>query len=122
MTTYDGLAPSAFADLVEYCYGGANTTWGATRISDGHPQPYEIRYFEVSCKDFDGACFPWLLYVSGTFEPGHGLDADGCWCGQLGNEQYNAQFPQQVAAMEAKAKQLGRGGQLYYMNPNNVQQ
>ena len=57
MTTYDGLAPSAFADLVEYCYGGANTTWGATRISDGHPQPYEIRYFEVSCKDFDGACF-----------------------------------------------------------------
>jgi len=45
-----------------------------------------------------------------------------CSCGQLGNEQYNAQFPQQVAAMEAKAKQLGRAGQLYYMNPNNVQQ
>ena len=77
MTTYDGLAPSAFADLVEYCYGGANTTWGATRISDGHPQPYEIRYFEVSCKDFDGACFPWLLYVSGTFEPGSMLTSVG---------------------------------------------
>ena len=118
MTTYDGLAPSAFADLVEYCYGGANTTWGATRISDGHPQPYEIKYFEVSCKDFDvlsvvAVCF-------GNFRTW--LDADECWCGQLGNEQYNAQFPEQVAAMEAKAKQLGRGGQLYYMNPNNVQQ
>ena len=77
MTTYDGLAPSAFADLVEYCYGDANTTWGAMRISDGHPQPYEIKYFEVSCKDFDGACFLWLLYVSGTFEPGSMLTSVG---------------------------------------------
>ena len=77
MTTYDGLAPSAFADLVEYCYGGANTTWGATRISDGHPQPYEIKFFEVSRKDCD------VLSCVGncgrTFEPGSMLTSVLVW-------------------------------------------
>ena len=33
-----------------------------------------------------------------------------------GNEQYNKDFPAQVAAMEAKAKALGRGNTLTYMN------
>ena len=75
MTTYDGLAPSAFADLVEYCYGGANTTWGATRISDGHPQPYEIKYFEVSCKGFGGVCF---LCNQHRFESSRNIPGSRC--------------------------------------------
>ena len=35
------------AELVEYCYGGANTTWGAQRISDGHPSFYNLRIIEL---------------------------------------------------------------------------
>ena len=34
-------------------------------------------------------------------------------------EQYNNQFVEQVAAMEAKAKTIGMGGKLKYIFPSN---
>eukprot|EP00664_Eupelagonemidae_sp_cell27_P004424 gene4424-9407_t len=37
--------PQDFADLVEYCWAGKDTTWGALRIADGHPDPYRVKYF-----------------------------------------------------------------------------
>lgn len=76
-------APEDMADLVEYCWGGASTKWGALRIADGHPDPYKLRFIE------------------------------------LGNEQYNSNYVDQVAAMEKRAKSLGKGGKLYYISPNN---
>ena len=39
---------------------------------------------------------------------------------ELGNEQYNAHYVEQVAAMEGKARELGIGGTLYYMFPQNT--
>ena len=46
-TTYEGQSPETLAELVEYCYGGANTTYGKMRIeTDSHPEPYRIKYFE----------------------------------------------------------------------------
>eukprot|EP01046_Picozoa_sp_COSAG06_P068167 COSAG06_NODE_18008_length_909_cov_0.719753_1_plen_70_part_10 len=44
---------------------------GKKRVADGHPQKYDVKYFE------------------------------------LGNEQYNPNYVEQVAAMEAKARTLG---------------
>ena len=38
---------------------------------------------------------------------------------ELGNEQYNEQFVEQVAAMEARAKKIGVGGKLKYIFPSN---
>lgn len=38
----------------------------------------------------------------------------------LCSEQYNPSYPEQVAAMEAKAKQLGHSKEFFYMNPNNA--
>ena len=35
------------ADLVEYLYGGADTTWGKLRIQDGRTKPYETKFFEL---------------------------------------------------------------------------
>eukprot|EP01043_Picozoa_sp_COSAG02_P034726 COSAG02_NODE_2445_length_8843_cov_21.333143_1_plen_724_part_00 len=35
-----------FADLVEYCYGGSDTTWGAQRIRDGHPGTHNLTFIE----------------------------------------------------------------------------
>ena len=34
------------ADLVEYLYGDASTTWGKMRIADGRVKPYETKFFE----------------------------------------------------------------------------
>lgn len=35
------------ADLIEYAYGNESTTWGKTRIADGHPDPYEFKFVEL---------------------------------------------------------------------------
>ncbi len=47
-------APSDMADLVEYCHGNASTTWGAIRIADGHPEPYDVKV-----RDRAAACLCW---------------------------------------------------------------
>ena len=38
---------------------------------------------------------------------------------ELGNEQFNTFFVEQVAAMEKRAEEVGVGGQLYYISPAN---
>ena len=40
------------ADLIDYCHGGADTTWGAKRIADGHPQPYNVTTFELGNEQY----------------------------------------------------------------------
>jgi alpha-L-arabinofuranosidase len=34
-------------DWVEYCNGPASSTWGAVRAANGHPEPYNVRYWEI---------------------------------------------------------------------------
>ncbi len=34
-------------DFVEYMNGAVTSKWGAKRVSDGHPQPYNLKYIEV---------------------------------------------------------------------------
>jgi alpha-L-arabinofuranosidase len=58
----DQCTAQAMGDLIDYCHGGADTTWGKRRIADGHPAPYNVTWFE------------------------------------LGNEQYNPLYPEQVRA------------------------
>ena len=43
-------------DEIEYAIGDASTTWGARRIADGHPAPFDLHYVEVGNEDwFDGS-------------------------------------------------------------------
>ena len=39
--------PQDAADLLEYCNGGADTTWGALRIARGYEQPYGIQTWYI---------------------------------------------------------------------------
>ncbi len=34
-------------DLVEFCRGGVDTTWGKVRASLGHPDPFELKYIGI---------------------------------------------------------------------------
>jgi hypothetical protein len=42
-----------WADLVEYCWGNSSTAWGALRITDGHPEPYRISWFEIGNEEYN---------------------------------------------------------------------
>ncbi len=37
---------------IEYVTGGPDTTWGARRIADGHPDPFPLRYVEIGNEDW----------------------------------------------------------------------
>lgn len=39
--------PQSAADLVEYCNGGPETAWGAKRFANGHPNPHQVKYWQV---------------------------------------------------------------------------
>lgn len=39
-------------DQIEYIVGGTDTTWGAQRARDGHPEPFAMRYVEIGNEDF----------------------------------------------------------------------
>jgi len=39
-------------DEIEYVTGGTNTTWGALRARDGHPEPFPLTYVEIGNEDF----------------------------------------------------------------------
>lgn len=47
------LAPYVQSALeeIQYVTGDANTKWGAERASDGHPNPFPLRYVEVGNED-----------------------------------------------------------------------
>ncbi|KJD34679.1 hypothetical protein PK35_02620 [Tamlana nanhaiensis] len=34
-------------DWMEYCNGDATTTWGAVRAANGHPEPYNVTFWEI---------------------------------------------------------------------------
>jgi alpha-N-arabinofuranosidase len=34
-------------DWVEYCNGPADSAWGAVRAANGHPEPYNVKYWEI---------------------------------------------------------------------------
>jgi len=53
MTTTSNQSAADFADLVEYCWGNASTTWGKQRHKDGHPEPYRIRMFELGNEEYN---------------------------------------------------------------------
>jgi hypothetical protein len=39
--------PQDMADFVQYANASTNTMWGAKRMADGHPQPYNLKYLEL---------------------------------------------------------------------------
>jgi alpha-L-arabinofuranosidase len=42
----DNETPQDMADFMQYVNGPATSTWGKQRAADGHPKPYNLKYFE----------------------------------------------------------------------------
>lgn len=49
--------PADMADFVEYVNGDAATTWGARRVADGHPEPFDIHRIELGNEHLINASF-----------------------------------------------------------------
>jgi alpha-L-arabinofuranosidase len=40
--------PAEIKDMIEYAKGADTSKWGAMRVRDGHPEPYNLKYIEIS--------------------------------------------------------------------------
>ncbi len=40
--------PAEIKDMIEYAKGAATSKWGAARVRDGHTEPYNLKYIEIS--------------------------------------------------------------------------
>ena len=62
-------------DLAEYCNGSAQTAWGAKRAANGHPAPYNVKYWEIGNEINGGdagyvAEFPSFITAIRSADPG----------------------------------------------------
>lgn len=46
--------PQSAAELVEYCNGSTETKWGKKRAENGHPEPYNVRFWEYGNETYHG--------------------------------------------------------------------
>ena len=69
-------------DWMEYCNGSTSTTWGAARAANGHPAPYNVKYWEIDNETWSTS-----------------------WGGGITN--YIAKVQAFVPAMQTKAVELG---------------
>ena len=58
----DSLAPLVqdCLDAIEYANGDATTEWGARRIANGHPAPYNLKFIEIGNENYQ----PWSAQQS----------------------------------------------------------
>jgi hypothetical protein len=42
-----------WADLIDYIWGNESTTWGAQRMADGHPDPYDLSIVELGNEQYN---------------------------------------------------------------------
>ena len=46
-------------DELEYCMGDASSTYGALRVADGHPEPFDIKFVELGNEDWFSSTYPY---------------------------------------------------------------
>ena len=52
----DKCTAKAMGDLIDYCHDADGTTeWGKRRIALGHPEPYNVTFFELGNGECGGA-------------------------------------------------------------------
>lgn len=54
-----GGAPQEAARWIEYCNGSVDTPMGALRAANGHPEPYNVRHWEVGNELWGGWQYYW---------------------------------------------------------------
>jgi alpha-N-arabinofuranosidase len=54
---FDRGSAEEAASWVEYCNGSVETKYGAMRAANGHPEPYNVKYWEIGNEQWGGATY-----------------------------------------------------------------
>ncbi len=61
-------SPKDAADMVQYLNGPASSLWGAKRVADGHPAPYDVEYIEIGNEEAINGSKAWYQRYLESFE------------------------------------------------------
>lgn len=95
----DEITPQEAAEWVEYCNGDITTEYGALRAENGHPEPYNVKLWQVGNE------------VYGSYQLGHALAADYA-DGVL-------QYFSAMKAVDPSIKLITQGRDPYYHSSDN---
>jgi alpha-N-arabinofuranosidase len=56
-------------DWIEYCNGPATSTWGKVRAENGHPEPYDVKYWEIDNETQGGVTVDEYIAIIKKFVP-----------------------------------------------------
>lgn len=77
-------------DWMDYCNGDTTTTWGKRRAANGHPEPYNVKYWEIDNEvwKMDPNLYAELTRIFSIAMKKRYPDVKiiGCGCGRLGRE------------------------------------
>lgn len=96
---YDGYNPDKYGktdwlqkalDWIEYCNGDITTEWGSKRAANGHPEPYNVKYWEIDNEvwKMDPALYAQLarIFSIEMKKKDPSIQIIGCGSGRLGKE------------------------------------
>lgn len=89
--------PEEAAAWVEYVNGAADTHWGARRAADGHPEPYNVRLWEVGNE------------IYGVWQTGH--------CGAEENARRYREWADAMLAVDPTIELLATGSCQDFVEP-----
>jgi alpha-N-arabinofuranosidase len=93
-----GTAAEAAA-WVEYVNGGADTPWGARRAADGHPEPWNVRLWEVGNE------------IYGVWQTGH--------CGPEENARRYKEWAEAMLAVDPTLELIATGNHQDFIEPHH---
>jgi alpha-N-arabinofuranosidase len=57
------MIPQEACDWVAYCIGPATGKWGSKRAANGHPEPYNVKYWETDNEMWEFGIDAYETYV-----------------------------------------------------------
>jgi len=107
-------------DWIEYCNGPADSTWGSVRADNGHPEPYNVKYWEIDNETWfqmDATTYSLAVwdFAPEMIEKDPNIKIIACGSGGLGSQSWNQ------TVIDMCADIIDYISIHHYENPNSYQ-
>ncbi len=112
-------------DWIEYCNGSADCKWGKVRAANGHPEPYNVKYWEIDNETWHtpaGAYAEQVLRIAPLMKKADpSIKLAACGSGGMGRRDRNGMLYNRTV-IERCAEVLDYISIHHYENPNRFAQ
>lgn len=103
-------------DWIEYCNGPADSKWGKLRAANGHPEPYNVKFWEIDNETWDMKAGPYADAVN-RFGPAMRAADPSIKLAACGSSGYDQNWNRDV--INLSGKNFDYISTHHYESPNN---